>query len=261
MSSTRYGFLLTQLVMRDIAGRYRGSTLGKLWVLLSPLIMLAVYTFVFSVVFKVRWNTGDTSSNTDFALNLFVGVLLHALLGETLARSPGIMRGNASYVKKMIFPLWLLPLSVVISALVFCLFGFGVFLLFFVVFNGLPPVAALLLPLLLLPLALFALGVGWFLAALGVYLRDIEQVTPFFVTVLMFMAPIFYPASAIPEGYRWLLQLNPLTYPVEAIRDLFFLGRVFEPVGYLLYSGCGMLVAAAGFVFFARLRKGFADVV
>ena len=261
MSSTRHFFLLKQLVRRDVTGRYRGSSLGRLWVLLSPLIMLAVYTFVFSVVFKVRWNTGGAATNTDFALNLFVGVLLHAVFGETLSRSPGIMRSQASYVKKMIFPLWLMPLSAVISALVFCLFGFAALVLFFLLFNGVPPLTALLLPLVLAPLALFALGISWFLSALGAYFRDIEQVMPFFVTVLMFMAPIFYPASAIPEPYQVLLLLNPLTYPVEAVRGLFFTGQMVSPLGYVLYSVCALLVAAGGFLFFGRLRKGFADVV
>lgn len=261
MKSIRYRFLLAQLVRRDISSRYRGSALGGLWVFLSPLIMLSVYTFVFSVIFKVRWGAGGAENNTDFALNLFVGILLHGLLGETLARSPGIMLSHASYVKKMIFPLWLLPVSVVISAMVFAAFGFVIFVFAFLSIYGHFPVTALALPVIILPLGFFALGIGWFLSSLGVYVRDIEQVVPLFVTVLMFMAPIFYPATAIPESYRMLLLLNPLTYPVESIRGLFFLGELPGGLGYLVYSLSGLLTAVMGLVFFTKLRKGFADVL
>ena len=187
-------FLLGQLVRRDLASRYRGSLLGGLWAFAVPLIMLGVYTFVFSVVFKVRWGGAEQGSQSGFALNLFVGIILHGLLAESLSRAPSVLLQHSSYVKKMIFPLWLLPVSVVISALVFTLINWLVLLAAFVLLESMPPLTLLWLPLLLLPLVLFALGGAWLLAALGVYVRDIVQVIPLLMTILMFMAPIFYPA-------------------------------------------------------------------
>lgn len=253
-------FLLSQLVRRDLASRYRGSLLGGLWAFAVPLIMLAVYTFVFSVVFQARWGS-DGSSQTAFALNLFVGIILHGLLAESLSRAPAIMLQHASYVKKMVFPLWLLPVSVVLSALVFALVNWLVLLVAFVFLDSVPPVTVLALPLILLPLLLFALGGAWLLAALGVYVRDIVQVVPLLMTVLMFMAPIFYPASAIPEVYRGWLLLNPLTYAVEHARGLLFEQRLPGLAGYLCYLGVAVAVAVAGLWFFRRVRKGFADVL
>lgn len=254
-------FLLRQLIARDMSARYRGSVLGSVWAFVSPLIMLAVYTFVFSMVFQVRWSDGGTLNKTEFALNLFIGVVLHGLLAETLNRAPGILLQHASFVKKIIFPLWLLPVVVVASALLFALIGFVVFVLAFVGLQGVPPLTVLCLPLLLLPLVLFALGCCWLLAAVGAYVRDIAQLTPLLSTILMFMAPIFYPASAVPEAYRDWLLLNPLTYVVQAVRDLFFAGSLPEPAGYLWYLGGSLLAALLGLVFFMKVRRGFADVL
>lgn len=256
-----YVYLLRQLITRDVSVRYRGSLLGGLWAFAGPLIMLAVYTFVFSMVFQVRWSEGETVNRTDFALNLFVGVVLHGLLAETLNRAPSILLQHASYVKKIVFPLWLLPVVVVASALLFALIGFVVFVMAFVWLQGMPPATVFFLPLVLLPLVLFALGSAWFLAALGVYVRDIAQLMPLVVTVLMFMAPIFYPASVVPEAYRDWLYLNPLTYAVQSSRDLFFSGTLPGLFGYLKYFSGAVLVAVLGLAFFRKVRWGFADVL
>lgn len=256
-----YVYLLRQLVVRDVSVRYRGSMLGGVWAFAAPLIMLAVYTFVFSMVFQVRWGDGEAINKTDFALNLFIGVLLHGLLAETLNRAPGILLQHASYVKKIIFPLWLLPVVVVVSALLFALIGFVIFVLAFVWLQGIPPYTALFFPVMILPLVLFALGAGWFLAALGVYVRDVSQLMPLLVTILMFMAPIFYPVTAVPEAYRDWLYLNPLTYAVQSCRDLFFAGVLPGLIGYLKYLGGAILVAVLGLVFFRKVRWGFADVL
>lgn len=255
-------FLLGQLVRRDLSGRYRGSLLGGMWAFVAPLIMLAVYTFVFSVVFQVRWDAGGTdSSRTAFALNLFVGIVLHGLLAESWSRAPGILLQNVSYVKKLVFPLGLLPVSVVASALVFASIGWTVLLGAFVVLESWPPLTIFALPLVLAPLALFALGGAWLLAAVGAYVRDIAQLIPLLMTVLMFMAPIFYPASAIPESYRGWLMVNPLTYAVEMARGLLFEGRLPGLEGYVMYCLCALACALAGLWFFRKVRSGFADVV
>ncbi|MDY0250836.1 MAG: ABC transporter permease [Pseudomonas sp.] len=261
MNLRSYMYLIKQLVSRDVAGRYKGSLLGGVWAVASPLIMLAVYTFVFSMVFQVRWGVGDEANKTGFALNLFVGILLHGLLAETLSRTPTILMQQASFVKKIVFPLWLLPVAVVISALVYALIGFMVLFAVFVFLQGMLPLAVLALPLVLLPLFVFSLGAGWFLAALGVYVRDVAQIMPLFVTVLMFMAPIFYPISAIPEQYQGWLMINPLTYAVEMGRALLFTGQLPEPVPYLGYLALSVLCAGLGLAFFLKVRKGFADVL
>lgn len=261
MNLTGYIYLIKQLVGRDVAGRYKGSLLGGVWAVVSPLIMLAVYTFVFSMVFQVRWGVGDEANKTSFALNLFVGILLHGLLAETLSRTPTILMQQASFVKKIVFPLWLLPVAVVLSALVYALIGFMVLFAAFVFFQGMLPVQVLALPLVLLPLLIFSLGAGWFFSALGVYVRDVAQIMPLFVTVLMFMAPIFYPISAIPENYQGWLMINPLTYAVEMGRALLFMGQLPNLTTYSIYLAVSVLCAGLGLAFFIKVRKGFADVL
>lgn len=261
MNLKGYIYLIKQLVARDVAGRYKGSLLGGVWAVVSPLVMLAVYTFVFSMVFQARWGIGEEANKTSFALNLFVGILLHGLLAETLSRTPTILMQQASFVKKIVFPLWLLPVSVVLSALVYTLIGFGVLFAAFIVFQGMLPLAVLALPLVLLPLLLFCLGAGWFFAALGVYVRDVAQIMPLFITILMFMAPIFYPISAIPEQYQGWLMINPLTYAVEMGRALLFMGQLPDLSAYTAYVLVAALCAGFGLAFFLKVRKGFADVL
>ena len=261
MNLKSYIYLIKQLVGRDVAGRYKGSLLGGVWAVVSPLVMLAVYTFVFSMVFQARWGVGDAGNKTSFALNLFVGILLHGLLAETLSRTPTILLQQASFVKKIVFPLWLLPVSVVLSALVYALIGFVVLCAAFIVFQGMLPLHTLALPLVLLPLLLFCLGAGWFFAALGVYVRDVAQIMPLFITILMFMAPIFYPISAIPEQYQGWLMINPLTYAVEMGRGLLFMRELPALGAYSTYLAVSVLCAVLGLAFFMKVRKGFADVL
>lgn len=261
MNLRSYIYLIKQLVSRDVAGRYKGSVLGGVWAVASPLIMLAVYTFVFSMVFQARWGVGDDGNKTSFALNLFVGILLHGLLAETLSRTPTILMAQASFVKKIVFPLWLLPMAVVLSALVYALIGFAVLFVAFIIFQGMLPLEILALPLVLLPVLLYALGAGWFFAALGVYIRDVAQVMPLFVTILIFMAPIFYPISAIPEQYQGWLMINPLTYAVEMGRGLLFMAQLPALNAYLTYLSVSVLCAGLGLLFFMKVRKGFADVL
>lgn len=253
-------FLLKELVKRDISSRYKDSMIGGVWAFVAPLIMLAVYTFVFSMVFQARWGGGDTG-RTAFALNLFIGIILHGVLAESMSRAPTIMQQHASYVKKIIFPLWLLPVVPVISGTFHALISLFVLLLAVLFFQGLWPWQSLFLPFVFLPIVFFALGFSWLIAGVGVYLRDITQIMPMFITIMMFMAPIFYPASAIPEQYRNWLLLNPLTYAVEMGRSVLFLGQLPSISAYSIYLGVAVLFAAAGLWFFSRVRKGFADVL
>lgn len=253
-------FLLKELVKRDISSRYKDSMIGGVWAFVAPLIMLAVYTFVFSMIFQARWGGGDTG-RTAFALNLFIGIILHGVLAESMSRAPTVMQQHASYVKKIIFPLWLLPVVPVISGTFHALISLFVLLLAVLFFQGLWPWQSLFLPFVFLPIVFFALGFSWLIAGVGVYLRDITQIMPMFITIMMFMAPIFYPASAIPEQYRNWLLLNPLTYAVEMGRSVLFLGQLPSISAYSIYLGVAVLFAAAGLWFFSRVRKGFADVL
>ena len=253
--------LLGQLTRREVLGRYRGSLMGLAWSFFNPLLMLAVYTFVFSVVFNARWGTGEPTSRVQFALVLFVGVIVHGVISEGINKAPGLILGNASYVKRVIFPLEILPWVVVGSAVFHAAISLAILLLAQLLFDGGIPATALWLPLVLLPIVPMTMGLTWLLAATGVFIRDIAQLTGIITTVLMFMAPVFYPISALPEQYRKWLYLNPVTYIIEQARAVLFSGLPPDWTGLGLYSAIALLVAGGGFWWFQMTRKGFADVV
>ncbi len=252
--------LLLQMTKREIVGRYRGSAIGLFWSFFNPVLMLAVYTFVFSVIFKARW-AGGSDSKTEFALVLFSGLLIFNLLSECLNRAPNLILSNVNYVKKVIFPLEILPVVVLGSAAFHLLISLAVWLIFHLIFFGIPSATIIQLPLVLIPLILTTIGASWFLASLGVYLRDVSQVIGILTTVLMFMAPIFYPLSALPEAYRPLMQLSPLTFVVEQARDTMIWGNNINWKLWLMHTGFSLLVAWLGFSWFQKTRKGFADVL
>ncbi len=252
--------LILTLVKRDVIGRYRGSMLGIFWSFFNPLFMLAVYTFVFSVVFKARWGGGN-NSKTEFALVLFAGLIVFNLFAECANRAPGVILANVNYVKKVIFPLEILPWVSLGSALFHAVISLGVWIAAYILLFGVPHVTMLLLPCVFLPLIFFIMGVSWALASLGVYLRDVSQFVTILTTVLMFLSPIFYPVTALPESYRSLLLLNPLMPAIEQTRDVLYWGRV--PAVYMAgaYFIVTFFIAWAGFAWFQKTRKGFADVL
>lgn len=260
-SAFRHRGLLASLAQRDVLGRYRGSLLGLTWSLVTPMLMLLVYTFVFGVVFQARWGTDPAESRAEFALVLFVGMLVFNLFSECLLRAPTLVLSNANYVKKVVFPLEILPPVVLVAAL----FHFGVSLVVWLVAHlviaGVPPVTALLFPLVMLPVVLLALGLSWLLASLGVYLRDVGQVISVLVTALLFLAPVFYPLTAVPEDLRGWFYLNPLTMPIEMARDVLFRGRIPDAWSWAATLATGSLMAWVGFAWFQKTRKGFADVL
>ncbi len=252
--------LVKALVRREVAGRYRGSVLGLLWSFVNPVIMLVIYTFVFSVVFKARWNTGS-DSKTEFALVLFAGLIVFNLFAECINRAPGIILANANYVKKVVFPLEILPWVALGSALFQALISFGVWLLFYLVIYGIPHATLCLLPLMLLPILFITVGLSWMLASLGVYLRDVGQMVGILTTVLMFLSPVFYPISSLPVRYQHILMLNPLTPTIEGVRDVLFFGNMPSITIYGIYLIISLMFAWSGFVWFQKSRKGFADVL
>lgn len=256
----RHRELLVALIEREITGRYRGSIAGLLWSFLNPLLMLLVYTFVFSVVFKVRWDTGS-DSKSQFALLVFTGMMVFNLFSECISRAPGLIPSNANYVKKVVFPLDLLP-GVILGAVLFhTLVSFIVWLIFHLLVFGLPPFTTLLFPLVLLPLVLFTLGLSWFLASLGVYLRDIGQVIGVLMSALMLLSAVFYPVSALPTAYQHWLYLNPLTLVIESSRDVLIWGVVPDISLWLGQLVGASVVAFLGHAWFEKTRQGFADVL
>lgn len=245
---------------REVLGRYRGSALGLLWSFFNPLFMLTVYTFVFSEVFKARWSAGS-ESKTEFALVLFAGLMVFNLFAECISRAPGLILSNPNYVKKVLFPLEILPIVSLLSAAYHMLISLAVWLVAYVIFSDLPHATVLLLPLIILPFALFIMGLSWALASLGVFLRDVSQFIGVLVTTLMFLSPIFYPASALPEAYRHILYLNPLSPVIEMARDVLYWGKLPDFLVLGLYWLATGAIAWLGFAWFQKTRKGFADVL
>jgi lipopolysaccharide transport system permease protein len=251
--------LVKQLVRREILGRYRGSFLGLLWSFVTPVLMLTVYTFVFGMIFRSRW-TADGESRFEFALVLFAGLIVFNLFSECVTRAPGLVLANVNYVKKVIFPLEILPWVVLGSALFHAAISLLVLAGALALTQGLHP-TILLLPLVLAPLLLLILGLSWLLAALGVFVRDIGQFINLAMTALLFLSPIFYPASALPESVRDWLFLNPLTFMIEQTRAVLIWGKWPDWGGLGLYALLMLPVAWLGFAWFQRTRKGFADVL
>jgi homopolymeric O-antigen transport system permease protein len=253
--------LILQMTKREVVGRYKGSVMGLLWSFFNPLLMLVIYTFVFSVVFKARWGVGGDESKTDFAILLFVGMIVHGLFAECVNRAPGLILANVNYVKKVIFPLEILPWVAFGSALFHTTVSLIVLLVAQLVLSQQMPGTVILFPFVLLPLVFATMVFAWFLAALGVYVRDIGQITGMFTTVLLFASGVFFPISALPIKYQYWLRLNPLAYIIEEGRNTLVFGHLPDIGLWSIMLAVGMLIAWAGFAWFQKTRKGFADVL
>ena len=253
--------LIVQMIRREVVGRYKGSIMGLAWSFFNPVFMLAVYTFVFSVVFKARWGIGGDESKTQFAVVLFVGMIVHGLFAEVLNRAPGLILGNVNYVKKVVFPLEILPVISMGAALFHSIISLGVLLIAFILFNGYLHWTAIFIPLVLLPLVILTLGLAWILASLGVFLRDVGQTIGIITTVMMFLSPVFYPITALPEEFRPWLMANPLTFIIEQAREVLIWGRLPDWAGLGTYTFAATVLAWAGYAWFQKTRKGFADVL
>lgn len=251
--------LLSSMVKREVLGRYRGSLFGVFWSLISPLLMLGVYTLAFHELFGARWPGSESRSG--FAVMAFVGLIVHGLLAETLARAPGAIAGQPNFVKKLVFPLTVLPLVSIGTALFHAMLGFMVLVGFSLLLG--PPLhwTAVLVPLFLVPYVVGLCGLAWGLSAFGVYVRDISQLSGLVSTMLMFLSPVFYPLSAVPAKYVWLVQLNPLTLVIETVRALLFAGTLPPPGAWTMYCVAALLAAVVGLGLFRKLRPGFGDVL
>lgn len=252
--------LIGQLVKREIVSRYRGSFLGVVWSFINPLLMLVIYTFVFGLVFKSRWRP-TSSDPMEFAVVMFAGVMLHTLISECITRAPALIVGNVNFVKKVIFPLDAFAWVSVGTALFHMLIAMLIFVVAIFVWQGHVLPSVLLVPVLILPFALMTVGFVWFVSSLGVYLRDIGQLMGIVSSLLMFLAPVFYPLHSVPAGLADYLYINPITFIVEQVRAAAIWGTPVDWLGWGIYCVVAYIVAWLGLIWFQRMRGGFADVL
>jgi lipopolysaccharide transport system permease protein len=249
------------MTARDIRARYQGLQLGMLWSLLTPLAMLLAYTFVFHFVLKARWGISAEETALEFALTLFAGLLVFNIFAECVTRAPSLILAHANFVKKVVFPLEILPVNALAATLFYTLVSLLIVGLAWAVLVRTPGAWALLLPVLLAPYLCFVLGLSWVLASLGTFLRDLGPTIGLLTQLLIFLTPVFYPLHIVPEPWRQIMQLNPLAIYVENTRRLLLwnLPPTWTSLG--LTAAGSLLVMLAGYVFFMKSKKAFGDVV
>ncbi len=260
LDAIRHRHLIIRLVHREIVARYKGSTLGIAWAVLVPILSLSVYTFIFTRVFKGHW-VGAESRLGDYSLRMFCGLLIFNFFAEAITRAPRLILDNASYVKKVVFPLDVLAIVCVGSALVNGFIGFFVFLAFYLVSTGFPPLEMIFIPIILAPLALFTVGLVWILSSLGVFLRDIQHVVSVAISLMLFLTPVFYPLSALPDVARKVALFNPVAISIEACRSLIFSGALMNKWELVFASIISLGTFIVGNWWFSNTRRGFADVI
>lgn len=257
----QYHGLIRQLTRREVLYRYKGSYLGLTWAFLQPLLMLAVYTFVFSIIFESKWGITHEDGKLTFAMALFCGILTFNIIGDVANAAPGLIIAHANFVKKVIFPLEILPVVKLMGALIHACFGLVILLAGMVI--GQQPVSwtMLLLPLTWIPVIILSMGCAFFLSSLGVFIRDIGTTVGVFVSVFFFMSPIFYPLQAVPEELQLFIRINPIAIYVEDARRVMLWGEYPDWPWFLGGLGFSILVFISGFVFFMRSKKAFVDVI
>lgn len=253
--------LILRMARRELEARFRGSRLGLLWIVLQPLLMLVVYTFAFGIILRARWSQDTSGSPWDYALFLFIGLLAFNVFSEIVGRAPTLMLENTGFIKNMVFPTEILPVVTVVVAFFNFGVGFIILLLLHLIQRGLPAPTTVLIFLPLIPLGFLGLGLGWFLSALGVYLRDLRQIVGILIAALMFLSPLFYPLSTFPEQVRLVISLNPLATIIETMRDFVFFNRMPDWQSYGLGVMTSFGIAWLGYAWFIKTRKGFADVI
>ena len=255
----RHRALVAELAKREFSGRYRGSFGGLAWSFAQPLFLLAVYTVAFGVILQARW--GFAGGTADYALMLFAGLIVFNAFAECLNNSPSLIAANPNYVKKVVFPLEVLPWVTALAAILHAMIGIAVWFVGYFILVGVPGPAALLFPAVLVALFPVLLGVGWLLSAIGVVVRDVGQLAGLVAHALLFLTPIFYSIDAVPPLLQRLLLLNPLTFVVEQLRIVLFYGRVPDLRGLAVYFALACAFAALALAVFRRMRPRFADLV
>jgi lipopolysaccharide transport system permease protein len=252
--------LTLQLCRREIAARYRGSVLGLAWSFVTPLLMLAVYAFVFTVVFQARWDIA-VGNHVEYALVLFAGLIVFTVFSECVGRAPGLIMENPSYVKRIVFPLEALGWVTLISSLINASISLGILSVGYLFVVGWPPATLLWAPLVLAPFSLMVLGLTWFLAPLGLYVRDVRQVVGVVLPVFMFASPVFYPVSALPQAARQVMALNPLAFTMDQLRAVALFGQHPDILSLAVFTLIAGGIAWASLAFFLATKRGFADVL
>ncbi|MFC0213247.1 ABC transporter permease [Paenibacillus chartarius] len=253
--------LIAQLTKREISSRYRGSYLGIVWSFIIPIVMMVIYTFVFSVIFKAKWEN-QTTGQLEFALLLFSGIIAYNIFSEIVSRAPTLILNNSNYVKKVVFPLEIISIVSVLSALFHFLINAVILLLSLMLIQHSLHVTVVFLPLVILPLILLSLGLSWFFSALGVYIRDINHIIGLALQALMFLSPIFYSISSIPnKGIQTLYYLNPISYVVEDMRKIMVWGQLPDWNFFIIGLFISLVICLGGLMWFKKTRKGFADVL
>lgn len=252
--------LLKQLLIRDFSSRYKSGSLGMAWTIINPLLMLALYSFVFVAVFQMRWGVNDTSGH-NFVLLLFTGILVHGLFSEFIVQSPSLITSNPAYVKKVVFPLELLPITPILGGVINFSIGMVLVVLLQLVVNGSLFMPILLLPIIIIPFLIMLLGISFIFSALGVYFRDLNQVAGLISTIAIFASPVLFPIENVPEKYQAFLYFNPITLIVEQLREVVILGVVPNLFYTLIYTLVAILVLIFGVLWFQIVRKGFSDVL
>lgn len=253
--------LILRLAAREVTQRFQGSLLGVAWMVLTPLLTAAVFTFVFSAVFQTRWGGTTPTGPFDFAILLLVGMAVHGIFAEAVGRAPVLILSQASYVTKVVFPIEVLPVVVVLSSLVNAVMTITIVLVGQFLLNGVFHWTAVFWPVVIAPYLIFVAALVMFFAACGVFLRDLSQIVTLLVTVTLFLTPIFYPLDAVPGAFRTLMRLNPLTSIVEQSRTVIVYGGLPDFGSLALYTLCALAALALSFWLFQRLRPGFADVL
>jgi lipopolysaccharide transport system permease protein len=251
--------LIVQLARRELAARYKGSAGGILWAVLTPLVMIAIFTFVFAKIFGARF--GARGSAWEFALYLFCGLLPWTAFSESVQTSTQTIVSHANLVKRVVFPLELLPVSHVIASFMSQMFGTVALLIAVLIIQGRLHLSILWLPVVAVPQIVATLGAAWLVASLGVYIRDMVQAMSLILMAWLYLTPIIYPESVVPERYGWLLNLNPFTPLVRSYRQIMLEGRAPDWQGLAYFTAFALASFIFGYWWFARTRRGFADVI
>jgi lipopolysaccharide transport system permease protein len=259
-SAWKHRKLIVRLARREVEVRYKGSALGLFWMILLPLLMLCVYTFVFSILFGFKFTT-PSGAPLPFFLVAYAGIILLNLFNDSVGRAPGLMLSNVTYIKKVVFPLEILPYVTVAAEFVTLLSSAAVLAIFYWLKLGRPPHTAVYLPIVVAPLFLMTLGWVWLISALGVFLRDLRHIVVVILNLIPFLSPVFYQLSGIRSSVRGFLYFSPLTVPIEQTRQVLFLGATPNWLIWSLYFAVSWAVAWAGLAWFRHAQSGFADVV
>jgi lipopolysaccharide transport system permease protein len=253
--------LIKQFAWRDVVGRYKGSYLGMVWSFVTPLMMLAVFSFVFSVVFKAKWGVGQDEGKFQFAMTMFCGMTVFNIFGECASRASGLILSYPNYVKKVVFPLEILPVAALGSSLINAGLSLIILMGAVLIFSATWPVTIYLFPLVLVPICALSLGVSWFLASMGVFVRDIAQPVSVIVQMLFFVSGIFFPPSAVPEDVRFLMEVNPFVGILEDARRTLLWGQWPDWTWLISITVLSLIVMQLGYYWFMKTKKAFADVI